>query len=93
MSDQTFPSWRYGPGGEARVFDRADDVPEGWEDHPRGLPDFADPLDHDGDGEKGGSTSAIDDLKALRVAYQAKLGKRPFPAWDTAELNRRMEAA
>lgn len=33
MAD-TFPSWRYGPDGQARVFTRADDVPVGWADHP-----------------------------------------------------------
>jgi hypothetical protein len=32
----TFPSWRYGPQGEARVFGSASDVPEGWADHPSG---------------------------------------------------------
>jgi hypothetical protein len=29
-----FPSWRYGPDGQAEVFACADDVPSGWEDHP-----------------------------------------------------------
>lgn len=32
--DETFPSWRYGPDGEAKVCEDADDVPEGWADHP-----------------------------------------------------------
>lgn len=31
---ETFPSWRYGPDGEAAVFNSADDVPKGWKDHP-----------------------------------------------------------
>ena len=31
---QLWPSFRYGPNGEAQIFDRAEDVPEGWEDHP-----------------------------------------------------------
>jgi hypothetical protein len=29
-----WPSWRYGPGGVAGVFQSEDDVPEGWTDHP-----------------------------------------------------------
>lgn len=59
-----WPSWRYGPNGEARVFPRADDVPKGWEDHPskvaRPKPNTASgnefaAFDHDGDGKPGGS--------------------------------------
>jgi hypothetical protein len=34
MGDQKFPSWRYGPDGEAEVFTSEADVPKGWEDHP-----------------------------------------------------------
>lgn len=33
MAD-TFPSWRYGPKGEAKICETADDVPPGWADHP-----------------------------------------------------------
>ncbi len=29
-----FPGWFYGPNGEAQIFDREEDVPEGWKDHP-----------------------------------------------------------
>lgn len=49
----TFPSWRYGPNGDARVCADRDDVPPGWSDHPRGP--FPHPLDRDGDGSPGGS--------------------------------------
>jgi len=31
---QDWPSFRYGPNGERKVFQRADDVPEGWQDSP-----------------------------------------------------------
>lgn len=51
------------------------------------------PLDHDGDGKAGGSTSAVGDIKALRAEYHKKLGKRPFPGWDAEELKRRMAKA
>lgn len=29
-----FPAWYYGPEGQQQVFQRAEDVPEGWQDHP-----------------------------------------------------------
>lgn len=29
-----WPSYRYGPNGESRVFEREEDVPGGWHDHP-----------------------------------------------------------
>lgn len=50
---ETFPSWRYGPDGQARKCESAADVPAGWTDHPSRVK--PDPLDHDGDGRKGGS--------------------------------------
>lgn len=31
---QAWPSWRYGPDGQRRVFQSAADVPEGWNDSP-----------------------------------------------------------
>jgi len=34
MAEEEFPSWRYGPDGDARVFQSAEEVPEGWVDHP-----------------------------------------------------------
>jgi len=34
---QSFPSWRYGPNGEAKIFEREEDIPEGWVDHPSKL--------------------------------------------------------
>lgn len=29
-----FPGWRYGPNGEAEIFQKEEDVPEGWTDNP-----------------------------------------------------------
>lgn len=52
-----------------------------------------DPLDHDNDGKKGGSAKPEGDLAELRVAYQAKVGKKPFAGWDADELRRRMAEA
>jgi hypothetical protein len=31
---QDWPSFRYGPNGESKVFQRPEDVPEGWQDSP-----------------------------------------------------------
>jgi len=54
-----------------------------------------DPLDHDGDGKKGGSLKpeATDDLVAVRAEYLAVVGKKPFHGWDAAELHKRIAAA
>lgn len=49
-----------------------------------------DPLDHDGDGAKGGSEASGEDLTALRAAYKAKVGKKAFAGWDAAEIKARM---
>ncbi len=37
MNPQNWPAWWYGPQGQAAVFQRADDVPEGWRDSPAAL--------------------------------------------------------
>ena len=51
-------------------------------------------LDHDGDGRPGGSKAgAGEDMQKLRADYQEVVGKRPFPGWDAAELQRRMKEA
>lgn len=34
---QAWPAWRYGPEGESQLFDKAEDVPEGWGDVPKSL--------------------------------------------------------
>lgn len=49
-------------------------------------------MDGDGNGLPGGSKAPppTDELKDARAAYQAKMGKKPFPGWDAAELQRRM---
>jgi hypothetical protein len=43
MQRDLWPSWRYGPKGEAEIFQCEADVPEGWEDHPSKLPKSDDP--------------------------------------------------
>ena len=34
---QAWPSWRYGPDGQEQIFQSAEEVPEGWVDHPNKL--------------------------------------------------------
>ena len=29
-----FPKWMYGPDGEAQIFEKEEDIPQGWVDHP-----------------------------------------------------------
>lgn len=55
----------------------------------------ADPLDHDGDGKKGGSPkpAASEDLTALRAKYHDTFGKRPFHGWDSKELTAKLAEA
>lgn len=36
----SWPSWRYGPGGKAAVFESETDVPDGWTDHPSKVEDI-----------------------------------------------------
>jgi len=33
-ANKNWPAWRYGPDGKSGIFDREEDVPTGWTDHP-----------------------------------------------------------
>jgi len=48
----------------------------------------ADPLDHDKNGKKGGSTAAesTDDLDRLRAEYKELAGKKAFSGWKADRL-------
>lgn len=54
-----------------------------------------DPLNHDGDGRKGGSRNpaASGELAMLRAEYKRITGRRPFNGWDVAELNAKLVEA
>lgn len=76
-------AWYYGPKGQARIFE--DGVcPEGWYDHPRKVPDFRE------DGDYDAEDAPPSDIAALRAAYLAKFGKKPFMGWDGAELREKL---
>lgn len=67
-----FPGWRYGPNGELELFQREEDVPQGWTRTPPGPAEpKADPFDHDGDGKPGGSLP-----KAKRAPARRKVNRR-----------------
>lgn len=58
-------------------------------------PAIISPLDHDHDGEPGGSTAPADpdgDLNALRDHYEALAGKRVFNGWDADTLRAKIAA-
>ena len=58
------------------------------------APSKADPLDHDGDGKKGGSKPAqeSDELSKLRADYQEVFDKRPYHGWSAQELQAKIDA-
>lgn len=92
-----FPAWFKPEEDAPPVFYRTEaSVPKGWI-HVPGSYNFqtgqwidADPLDHDFDGEKGGSISGGADLKALRAAYKDHFGKKPFAGWDAETLLKKL---
>jgi len=72
---KAWPSWRYGPNGEAEIFEKAEDVPKGWQDHPskfkrreKGEVEKED----DGDADLGGLTreQIIGDLQRRNVSFK-----------------------
>lgn len=72
-----WPSWRYGSGGEARVFEGPEGVPEGWRDYPfaRKAEEIVAQADLNGDGVIEPSKPEI--IKALRdrgVDFDARWG-------------------
>lgn len=80
MSDGNgFPSWRYGPNGAADVFQSADDVPDGWQDHPSLVPD------------EPGNAEGLTGINEARKLYFDKFGKRPGPKWDEATIRAKLE--
>jgi hypothetical protein len=53
-----WPSWRYGPNGQAEIFQSEDQVPEGWADHPSKVgAEPAVPLQDDDDDDDGALTA------------------------------------
>lgn len=59
-----------------------------------GNPVARDPLDHDGDGKKGGTKAEPKDpeLNDLRKQYEETFGKKPFGGWDADKLRAKLAA-
>lgn len=62
---------------------------------PKSVVDKFKAFDPDRNGSPGGSAKPAPDpdLAAVRIEYSEKIGRRPFPGWDVAELRRRMAEA
>lgn len=72
MSKNDWPAWYFGPRGERKIFEKADDVPKGWADTPAKFPAVAEtptPAPADKDGE----LSRLSDLVAKFQAERDKL--------------------
>lgn len=60
------------------------------------TPAKADPIDHDGDGVKGGSipaSEASEEIQQLRDQYTAMTGKKPHHLWKAARLQSEIDKA
>jgi hypothetical protein len=79
-ADVDFPAYFYGPGGQARVFNAAAEVPAGWADHPTKVkePNVID--------VRGG----VPHIKAITKAEISekleKLGVEHNPRWSEQRL-------
>ena len=86
MTDK-FPGWRYGPKGEAEIFQCEADVPKGWTDNPN---DFKKADDAEGNGQSGDAGAGSDGDTAFdRDAAIAKLkaaGIKANGRWSDAHL-------
>lgn len=60
--DKEFPRWYYGPDGQSRIFQRGEEVPEGWEDHPSKVAKVIEEVE-------------VVDPKAREVGTEPKVGK------------------
>lgn len=104
-----YPKRLYRPGTKFKVWglsvdaltvrdadEEAGALADGWtlrpDDEPKGKLDLPQ-LDHDKNGDPGGSISATGDLTALRAEYRAALGKNPFNGWDADTLKAKIEEA
>lgn len=80
-----WPSWRYGPNNQKRIFNEGEKIPDGWEDHPDKVKVKAQPESSTStraprkaaaktaekkDGDKGGEKT--DAEKAEEARYRAE---------------------
>lgn len=96
-----YPKWIRHPGKDDVLVDNAEAASAqlaAWagEPKPSRAPRNAllAQLDHDDDGNAGGSKAGTgEDIASLRAAYKEKLGKRAFPGWSADEIRARLAQA
>lgn len=79
MSKDSWPAWYFGPDGARDIFEREEDVPKGWQNHPSKVKQKADPFDHDGDGKPGGSKPKVRKPRKPRAAKKPPTAKAAAP--------------
>ena len=57
-----WPSWRYGPAGEAKIFDCAEDVPIGWTETPGAAAPASDSSEEQEETISGFTRSTLEQL-------------------------------
>lgn len=78
IKPQLWPSWYYGPDGEAEIFNNASEVPPGW---------TTDPYRKPGEPPKPGEKL---DGDALKKALKKK-GMKIDPRWSDAHMKKLLE--
>lgn len=86
-------TWMYGPDEQADIFDRADDAPKGWEDHPAKVkpPVKAAPKQPVEKVEKAEKPKS--ELAELRKQFKAVTGKNSSPRATADQLKDAIKAA
>jgi hypothetical protein len=69
MSEETFPSFRYGPDGQSAIFENEDAVPSGWHDHPSKVKGARDPSKDIGPPRRPDKATIMKDLKRRGIPF------------------------
>jgi hypothetical protein len=73
-----WPAWRYGPDGQAQIFQSASEVPEGWKDHSVPVP------------ERQSRGDVVVDRAALAEQLKAR-GIKVNPMWGASKMQEILE--
>lgn len=94
--DKNWPSWRYGPSGEAQIFQREADVPKGWVDSPGKLPpapeklggEMEEPLRAENEKLFSELAAAVEERNTLRRAEEQWIALREQMRGELADLRK-----
>ena len=87
MSKNEWPAWYFGPGGARNIFERAEDVPDGWRDSPAHFED------EDAEGDVPADDTALrDEVSRLSDKLVAGLAELGYPADDATPVDRALFA-